>query len=175
MAHDLRARVMPPREGHSTDRKPTFFNIVASSILLLLVQGQPANASPTYRWVDDNGNPVLRDRPPPTGTPCTEIEIKTGLKRYANSTTGAPEPPSATTELTKQQSTALAVADVSESVLPSACQSECAALDADIERLTNYPRIIVRDEVGEEHLLSPEERAIRLEEALTFAETFCRR
>ena len=157
------------------DRKPTFFNIVTSSILSLILQVQPAGASPTYRWIDDNGNPVLSDRPPPTGTPCTEIEIKIGLKRYAKSTTGAPEPPSATTELTKQQSTALAVADVSESVSPSASQSECAALDADIERLTNYPRIIVRDEVGEEHLLSPEERATHLEEALTFAETFCRR
>ena len=157
------------------DRKPTFFNIVTSSILLLLLQGQSADASTTYRWVDDKGNPVLSDRPPPTGTPYTEIEIKTGLKRYAESTTEAPEPPSVTPELTTQQSPALAVADVNESVLPSASQRECAALDADIERLTNYPRIIVRDEVGEEHLLSPEERAIRLEEALAFAETFCRR
>ena len=157
------------------DRKPTFFNIVTSSILLLLLQGQSADASTTYRWVDDNGNPVLSDRPPPTGTPYTEIEIKTGLKQYAESTTAAPEPPSVTTELTTQQNTALTVADVNESVLPSASQRECAALDADIERLTNYPRIIVRDEVGEEHLLSPEERAIRLEEALAFAETFCRR
>jgi hypothetical protein len=157
------------------DRKPTFFNIVTSSILLLLLQGQSADASTTYRWVDDNGNPVLSDRPPPTGTPYTEIEITTGLKRYAESTTAAPEPPSVTTELTTQQSTALAAADAGESVLPSASQSECAALDADIERLTNYPRIIVRDEVGEEHLLSPEERATRLEEALAFAETFCRR
>ena len=157
------------------DRKPTFFNIVTSSILLLLLQGQPAGASPTYRWVDDNGNPVLSDRPPPTGTPYTEIEIKTGLKRYAKSTTAATEPPSVTTELTTQESTALAAADVNESVLPSASQHECAALDTDIERLTNYPRIIVRDEVGEEHLLSPEERATRLEEALAFAETFCRR
>ena len=175
MAHDLRARVMTPREGHSMDRKPTFFNIVTSSILLLLLQRQPVDASTTYRWVDDNGNPVLSDRPPPTGTPYTEIEIKTGLKRYAESTTAAPEPPSVTTELTTQQSTALAVADVNESVLPSASQRECAALEADIKRLTNYPRIIVRDEVGEEHLLSPEERATRLEEALAFAETFCRR
>ena len=157
------------------DRKPTFFDIVTSSILLLLLQGQAAGASPTYRWVDDNGNPVLSDRPPPTGTPYTEIEIKTGLKRYANSTTAATEPPSVTTELTTQQSTALAVTDVNESVLPYASQDECAALDTDIERLTNYPRIIVRDEVGEEHLLSPEERATRLEEALAFAETFCRR
>ena len=157
------------------DRKPTFFDIVTSSILLLLLQGQAAGASPTYRWVDDNGNPVLSDRPPPTGTPYTEIEIKTGLKRYAKSTTAATEPPSVTTELTTQQSTALAVTDVNESVLPYASQDECAALDTDIERLTNYPRIIVRDEVGEEHLLSPEERATRLEEALAFAETFCRR
>ena len=157
------------------DRKPTFFHIAASSILLLFLQGQPADASPTYRWVDDNGNPVLSDRPPPTGTPYTEIEIKTGQKRYAESTTAAPAPPSVTTELTTQQSTALAVADVNESVLPSASQRECAALEADIKRLTNYPRIIVRDEVGEEHFLSPEERAIRLEEALAFAETFCHR
>ena len=157
------------------DRKPTFFNIVTSSILLLLLQGQPAGASSTYRWVDDNGNPVLSDRPPPTGTPYTEIEIKTGLKRYAKSTTVATEPPSVTTGLTTQQSTALAVTDVNESVVPSASQDECAALDTDIERLTNYPRIIVRDEVGEEHLLTPEERATRLEEALAFAETFCRR
>ena len=157
------------------DRKATFFHIAASSMLLLFLQGQLADASPTYRWVDDKGNPVLSDRPPPTGTPYREIEIKTGLKRYAESTTEAPEPPSVTIELTTQQSTALAVADVNESVLPSASQRECAALDADIERLTNYPRIIVRDEVGEEHLLSPEERAIRLEEALAFAETFCRR
>ena len=157
------------------DRKPTFFNIVTSSILLLLLQGQAADASTTYRWVDDNGNPVLSDRPPPTGTPYTEIEIKTGVKQYAESTTAAPEPPSVTTELTTQQNTALTVADVNESVLPSASQRECAALDADIERLTNYPRIIVRDEVGEEHLLSPEERATRLEEALAFAETLCRR
>ena len=157
------------------DRKATFFHIAASSMLLLFLQGQLADASPTYRWVDDNGNPVLSDRPPPTGTPYTEIEIKTGLKRYAKSTTAATEPPSVTTELTTQQSTALAVTDVNESVLPSASQDECAALDTDIERLTNYPRIIVRDEVGEEHLLSPEERATRLEEALAFAETFCRR
>ncbi len=40
------------------DRKPTFFHIVASSMLLLLLQGQAADATPTYRWVDDNGNPV---------------------------------------------------------------------------------------------------------------------
>jgi len=54
------------------DRKPTFLQITASSMLVLCLQGQLAAASPTYRWVDGNGNPVLSDRPPPTGTPYGE-------------------------------------------------------------------------------------------------------
>jgi hypothetical protein len=38
----------------------------------------------------------------------------------------------------------------------------------------NYPRIIVRDDVGEEHLLGPEERVTRLEEALALSDKLCR-
>ena len=44
------------------ERKPTFFSIAASSMLLFL-QGRSLHASPIYRWVDDNGNSVLSDRP----------------------------------------------------------------------------------------------------------------
>ena len=157
------------------DRKPTFFHIAAYSMLLLFLKGQPADASPTYRWVDDNGNPVLSDRPPPTGTPYTEIEINTGMKWYAKSATAAPEPSSPATEPLTPEGTAVAVADVNQSALPSASEAECTALGADIEKLEHYPRIIVRDDMGEEHLLSPEERATRLEEALAFSEKFCRR
>ena len=51
MTPDLRDRVVAPRDGHSMDGKPTFFSIAASSILLLLLQGQPVDASPIYRWI----------------------------------------------------------------------------------------------------------------------------
>jgi len=113
------------------DRKPTFFHIAASSMLVLCLQGQPADASPTYRWVDDNGNPVLSDRPPPTGTPYTEIEIKTGMKRYAKTATAARETSSPSAEPLTPQGTAVAMADVNQSALPSASEAECTALDAD--------------------------------------------
>ena len=156
------------------DRKPTFFRIAASSMLVLLLQGQPADATPTYRWVDDNGNPVLSDRPPRSGTPYTEIEIKTGLTRYAKPATTVPKPSSTASAPTAQQGVAFTAADVNESVLPSASESECAALDADIQKLVNYPRIIVRDDVGEEHLLGPKERVTRLEEALALSDKLCR-
>lgn len=141
---------------------------------MLLIQRQPADASPTYRWVDDNGNPVLSDRPPRSGTPHTEIEIKTGLKCSAKPNTTAPETSSLVTEPTAQQGVAFTAADVNESVLPSASESECAALNADIQKLMNYPRIIVRDDVGKEHLLGPEERVARLEEALALSDKLCR-
>jgi len=157
------------------DRKPTFLQIAASSMLVLCLQGQLAAASPTYRWVDGNGNPVLSDRPPPTGTPYTEIEINTGMKRYAKSATAAPEPSSPAAEPSTPEGTAVAVADVNQPALPSASEAECTALDADIEKLEHYPRIIVRDDMDEEHLLGPEERATRLEEALAFSKKFCRR
>ena len=156
------------------DRKPAFTNIVTCSILSLLLQVQPADASPTYRWVDDNGNPVLSDRPPRSGTPYTEIEIKTALKLYAKPRATALETSSLVAEQTAQQGVALTAAHVNESVLPSASESECAALSADIQKLMNYPRIIVSDDVGGEHLLGPEERVARLEEALALSDKLCR-
>lgn len=157
------------------DGKPTFFSIAASLILLLFLQGQPVHASPIYRWIDGNGNPVLSDRPPPTGAPYTEIEIKTGMKRYAKPNTAAPEKSSPLAEPITPKDTAVAMADVNQSALPSASEAECIALNADIEKLKHYPRIIVRDDMDEEHLLSPQERETRLEEALAFSEQFCPR
>ena len=46
--------------------------------------------------------------------------------------TTAPETSSLVTEPTAQQGVAFTAADVNESVLPSASESECAALNADI-------------------------------------------
>ena len=43
-------------------------------------------ADTTYRWTDDNGNPVLSDRPPAAGTPYTEVGVNTGLRRYPKPT-----------------------------------------------------------------------------------------
>lgn len=157
------------------DSKATFLHIAASSILVLMLQGQHADANPTYRWIDDNGNPVLSDRPPPTNKPYTEIELRTGIKRYAKSATAALATSFPLTETITPKGTAVAVADVNQSALPSVSEAECAALDADLEKLKHYPRIIVRDDMDGEHLVGAEERATRLEEALAFSEKFCRR
>jgi len=64
------------------DRKPAFIcNTIAPAICGLLL-AMPVSASTTYRWVDQNGNPVLSDRPPEAGVPYTEVGVDTGFRRY---------------------------------------------------------------------------------------------
>ena len=46
-----------------------------------IVWGHFAVAAVTYRWTDENGNPVLSDRPPAPGTPYSEVSEGGGLRR----------------------------------------------------------------------------------------------
>ena len=68
--------------------KTAFYRRFFVTLLLaaLIPQGV---ASTTYRWVDENGNPVLSDRPPPAGTPYTEVDGSRGFGRPPQSASGA--------------------------------------------------------------------------------------
>ena len=65
------------------------FLSVSLSLFLSLFLTATSIAETTYRWTDDNGNPVLSDRPPAAGTPFTEIGVKTGLRRFPERSTSA--------------------------------------------------------------------------------------
>ena len=67
---------------------PRLFFIAACVALAL---SQTVSANTTYRWVDQNGNPVLSDRPPEAGVPYTEVGVESGFKRYPKPT-GMNEP-----------------------------------------------------------------------------------
>ena len=171
MAHYLRARVKSPRKGHSMDRKPTFLHIAASSMLLLFLHGQPTDASPTYRWVDDNGNPVLSDRPPETGVPYTEVGVGTGFRRYpkpvASETAepGGQAPASLAANATDGQSNRVEVVEAQ----PALCEQ---AKD-NIFKLETFPRMRVRDDDGEVRFMSDEERATQLATAYKVRDANC--
>jgi len=158
------------------DRKPTVFPILAFLMLVLLLQGQPADAGPTYRWVDDNGNPVLSDRPPEAGIPYTEVGVGTGFRRYpkpiATETaesggqapaTNAPSSPLSST--TGGQSNRVEVVDAQ----PALCEQ---AKD-NIFKLETFPRMRVRDDDGEVRFMSDEERATQLATAYKVRDANC--
>ena len=158
------------------DRKPTFFNIVTSSILLLLLQGQPAGASPTYRWVDDNGNPVLSDRPPKAGIPYTEVGVDTGFRRY-------PKPVATETAEAGDQAPA---GSTSASLAANATDGQsnrievveaqpalCEQAKDNIFKLETFPRMRVQDDDGEVRFMSDEERATQLANAYKVRDANC--
>ena len=159
------------------DRKPTFFNIVTSSILLLLLQGQPAGASPTYRWVDDNGNPVLSDRPPKAGIPYTEVGVDTGFRRYpkpvATETAEAgDQAPAGSASVSTLASSTGAGANPTEVV--EAQPDLCEQAKDNIFKLETFPRMRVRDDDGEVRFMSDEERATQLATAYKVRDANCK-
>ena len=155
------------------ERKPTVFPILAFPMLVLFLQGQPADASTTYRWVDDNGNPVLSDRPPEAGIPYTEVGIEAGFRRYpkpvANETAGqASESNVSSSPLssaTGRQSNRVEVVEAQ----PALCEQ---AKD-NIFKLETFPRMRVRDDDGEVRFMSDEERATQLATAYKVRDANC--
>ncbi|MCH1602062.1 MAG: DUF4124 domain-containing protein [Luminiphilus sp.] len=158
------------------DRKPTFFHIAASSILLLFLQGQPADASPTYRWVDDNGNPVLSDRPPETGTPYTEVGVDTGFRRYpkpvATETTqpGGQAPTGSASASPRASSNG---AEANPTKVVEAHPALCEQAEDNIFKLETFPRMRVRDDDGEVRFMTDEERATQLATAYKVRDANC--
>ena len=159
------------------DRKPALLHIAASSLLMLVLQGQPADASPTYRWVDDNGNPVLSDRPPKTGIPYTEVGVDTGFRRYPkpvasdNAEPGGQTPAGSASVSTLASSTG---AEANPTQVVAADPALCEQAKDNIFKLETFPRMRVRDDDGEVRFMSDEERATQLATAYKVRDANCK-
>ena len=158
------------------DRKPALLHIAASSLLMLVLQGQPADASPTYRWVDDNGNPVLSDRPPKTGIPYTEVGVDTGFRRYPkpvasdNAEPGGQTPAGSASVSTLASSTG---AGANPTTVVEAHPALCEQAKDNIFKLETFPRMRVQDDNGEVRFMSDEERATQLATAYKVRDANC--
>lgn len=158
------------------DRKPAFFHIAAASMLFLFLQGQPAAASPTYRWVDDNGNPVLSDRPPKAGIPYTEVGVDTGFRRYPKPVADETAEPGGQAPA---DSASASLADGSneghvtrvEVIEPQ--PALCEQAKDNIFKLETFPRMRVQGDDGEVRFMSDEERAAQLATAYKVRDANC--
>ena len=158
------------------DRKPTFLSIAASSVLLLFLQGQPADAGPTYRWVDDNGNPVLSDRPPETAIPYTEVGVNTAFRRYPKpAATETPEPGGQAPADSASASLAANATDgqSNRAEVVEAQPALCEQARDNIFKLETFPRMRVQDDDGEVRFMSDQERATQLATAYKVRDANC--
>jgi hypothetical protein len=145
-------------------------------MLLLFLQGQPADASPTYRWVDDNGNPVLSDRPPETGIPYTEVGVETGFKRYPKAVSVETADPGFQAPASSTPSSPVASSNgvqANRIEVVDAQPALCEQAKDNIFKLETLPRIRVQGDDGEVRFMSDEERAQQLQTAQSVRDAHC--
>ena len=143
---------------------------ICASAILIGVTASAVSAE-TFRWIDDNGNPVLSDRPPPSGTPYTEV-VSGGGFGPSRSSSDAPSsgPESSSSAFMAPTADGQAVAqDAATYKQPELCEQ---AKDT-IFKLETFPRARVKDETGEVRFMTDSERSQQLQTAKLVRDAHC--
>ena len=143
--------------------------IGAAAALFLMISAIPASAETYYRWLNDRGDPVLSDRPPPKGTDYEVVSTGTSLKRQVQAEEGAVPP-----EVTPRVGNEFEPVETAE---PPAVMKKnpeyCKRAQANLASLNNFARITVTDYNGDIRFLDDEERAAQKAEAQAIIEQHC--
>lgn len=115
-----------------------------------------------YRWLDSRGNPVLSDRPPPSGTEYEVVSSGSNLKRIVEPGEGAvPKEVKSRVGNEFQQVDTAAPAEAAEKNT-----EYCERAQENLKALESAPRIRIKDpENGELRYLSDEERELETAKA----------
>ena len=134
--------------------KPTKLVSVAAAALFVLTAALPTTAANThYRWLDDRGNPVHSDRPPPKGTDYEVITTGSSLIRKVSGDEGAVPP-----ETQPRVGNEFDQIDMEAPAEVEKNPEYCERAQKNLEALENANRIRVRNDQGEMRILSDEER-----------------
>lgn len=125
-----------------------------------------ASATTLYRWNDNNGNPVMSDRPPPVGTTYTTIDSS----RYGG---GSPTPVSATPQAPINAQARATTSSIAPSEVAKKDPALCSQAKDSIFKLETFARIRTTDDDGTVRFLSDAERNDRLQRAQSIAAAYC--
>jgi len=121
-----------------------------------------------YRWVDDRGDPVHSDRPPPEGTDYEVISTQSTLVRPVEARQGA-----VPREVEPRVGNEFEPVDTEEKE-PRKNPEFCQRARDNLETLNTRPRLRVRDsETGEYKFLDEEEKEQRRQQARDAIEFYC--
>ena len=143
--------------------------IGAAAALLLALSSLSVNAETYYRWLDDRGNPVNSDRPPPAGTDYEVLSTGSKLMRRVEADEGA-VPPEVEPRVGNE------FKPVNTAKQPAVMEKNpefCKRAQANLAALNNFARITVADDNGDIRFLDDEERAAQKAEAQAMIEQHC--
>lgn len=149
-----------------TRAKKTFALLVTTAVIVFGYTST-ASAETYYRWVDDRGQPVHSDRPPPKGTEYEVVSTDTSLIRSVEADAGAvPKKvkPTPSNEFEQVETKAPMMEKNSE---------YCARARENLALIDRSPRIKLRDDQGEVRFLDDAERAVERQKALDGIAAHC--
>lgn len=149
--------------------KRAFTNIALVLAILAPVFATPVAAAGqvVYRWVDDRGNPVNSDRPPPKGVDYEVISTSSSMVRPVEAAEGA-----VPLQIKPSPSNEFEPVDTSTPKVeknPEYCQRARENLEA----LDQNVRIQMRNDQGEVYFLDEEQRAAQRQKALDTIKINC--
>ncbi len=142
--------------------------IVAAGVLGLAALN--AHAGQThYRWLDDRGNPVHSDRPPPEGIDYEVVSTESSLIRQVDAEEGAVPP-----EVDPKPGNEFKQVNKSAEMQATPKNPEyCKRAQENLNTLNTSARIRLRDDNGEFRFLSEEEKAEQRAKAEEIIELYC--
>jgi hypothetical protein len=150
--------------------KPITRRCVHAIVLAAAVGGSVAGFADTnyYRWIDNRGNPVHSDRPPPKGIDYEVVSTQSSFTRAVSAEEGAVPAevePRVGNEFTPEDSSA---ADRSKK------NSElCQRARSNLETLTASDTVNIRNNEGEVQQLNPQELQVQRATAKAQVEVYC--
>ena len=137
---------------------------VNALLVVLLTAGSLAAVAATnyYRWIDERGNTIHSDRPPPAGVDYEVVRTGASFKDSGASAEG-------TTQSAKEDGAAQANNLSRSQKNPELCESAKGNLDA----LTNSDRVTMRNAKGEVHVLTAEEIKESIQTTRGQIDAFC--
>lgn len=140
--------------------------------LLVLAIGCSGNTfagSNHYRWLNERGEPVYSDRPPPKGTSYEVISSSSSFKRQVSGDEGA-----VPLETTPSPGNDFTAVDSSTEGRSEKNAALCERARANLEALTGESgKITVRNAQGEVRELSAEEKIIERQTAQAQVSVYC--
>lgn len=122
-----------------------------------------------YRWVNERGNVVHSDRPPPKGTDYEVVSTISTQRRQVAADEGAVPADAETPK--KNAEAAPAVPRLEPSIIKD--PAKCEAARANLEKLNSKARIRMRNEEGEMYFLTPEQQQQQRQRAQDAIDAHC--
>lgn len=144
------------------------YQLHASLVVLLLFAGlsAPSFAEVHYRWIDERGQPVHSDRPPPAGVDYEVISPGSGLKRPVEGQQGAV--PADLSPTVSNEFEPVPQIEQAPKKNPEYCQRARDNLMA-----LRSARVRLRNDQGEYYYLDEEQKEAERIEARAAIEAYC--